>query len=189
MDKNYGGLKKEILHNVDILAGIAIKRGAKNIIEYLFEVKQRLINNHFNLVVLGAFKRGKTTFLNALLGTDILSTDVLPLTSVVTLIRYGQEIGTEVVFLNGETKNIASEQLADYVTESGNPANEKRVKSVHLEYPSTYLKDDLILIDTPGVGSIYQNNTDETYDYLPKVDAAVFLLSSDQPLSRSEIDF
>ena len=56
-------------------------------------------------------------------------------------------------------------------------------------YPSTYLKDGVRLIDTPGVGSVYQHNTDVAYHYLPKSDAALFLLSVEQPVSQAELDF
>ncbi len=45
------------------------------------------------------------------------------------------------------------------------------------------------LIDTPGVGSVYQHNTDIAYQYIPKSDAALFLLSVVQPVSRAELDF
>lgn len=189
MDQGYGKLKTEVLKNMDILDDVANSREACNLSEYLYEIKQKLIDDSFNLVVLGEFKRGKTTFLNAFLGADILPTDVLPLTSIVTLIRFGQEIRIEVNFINGDIKTITPDELLDYVTEAGNPGNEKKVKQVLLKHPSPYLKDGIMLIDTPGVGSIYQNNTDETYNYLPKVDAAIFLLSSDQPISQSEIEF
>ncbi len=189
MDNVYGDLKTEVIKNLELLESVAGKREAADLSEYLSDIKHKLLQNHFNLVVLGEFKRGKTTFLNAFLGSDILPTDILPLTSIVTLIRFGQEIRIEVNFINGDSKMIASDELLDYVTEAGNPGNEKKVKQVLLEHPSPYLKEGLILIDTPGVGSIYQNNTDETYNYLPKVDAAIFLLSSDQPISQSEIDF
>ncbi|TEB13311.1 dynamin family protein [Pelotomaculum propionicicum] len=189
MDRSYGKLKTEVLKNIDMLESVATMREARSMFEYLEEIKQNLLNDRFNLVVLGEFKRGKTTFLNALLGTDILPTDVLPLTSIVTLIRFGKEIKIEVIFLNGDTKTITPGELPGYVTEAGNPGNKKKVKEVCLEHPSTYLKEGIMLIDTPGVGSIYQNNTDETYSYLPKVDAAIFLLSSDQPISQSEIGF
>ena len=56
-------------------------------------------------------------------------------------------------------------------------------------YPSPYLKDGVRLVDTPGVGSVYIHNTDVAYRYLPKSDAALFLLSVDQPASSAEIEF
>lgn len=189
MDKSYGELKTGIINSLESVAGVTGEREAGELSAYLSEIKQKLHHDVFNLVVLGEFKRGKTTFLNALLGADILPTDILPLTSIVTLIRYGQDIRIEVDFISGDTSTITPAELLDYVTEAGNPGNEKKVKQVLLEYPSPYLKEGIILIDTPGVGSIYQSNTDETYKYLPKVDAAIFLLSSDQPISQSEIAF
>jgi len=55
----------------------------------------------------------------------------------------------------------------------GNPRNEKDVQEVIITYPSSYLKDGVKLIDTPGVGSVYEHNTDVAYQYLPKSDAAL----------------
>ncbi|OPY59211.1 MAG: Bacterial dynamin-like protein [Pelotomaculum sp. PtaU1.Bin035] len=189
MEQSYGKLKTEVLKNLGLLEDIANQREVAHIAEYLEEIKQKLLQGRFNLVVLGEFKRGKTTFLNALLGADLLPTAVVPLTSIVTLIRYGEKFSAKVTFLDEHVEETTLGEMPAYITEEGNPGNEKKVKLVELEYPSPYLKDGVVLIDTPGVGSIYQNNTDETYNYLPKLDAAIFLLSSDQPISQSELDF
>lgn len=188
-DNSYGHLKGETLRQLTVLESCARRREAEHLAVYIKEVGEKLVQDRFNLVVLGEFKRGKTTFLNALLGAELLPTAVVPLTSIVTIIQYGNHLKSSVLFLNGDIKEIGISELPGYVTEEGNPKNEKNVKLVQLEYPSPYLKEGVLLIDTPGVGSIYQNNTDETYNYLPKVDAAIFLLSSDQPISQSELDF
>lgn len=140
-------------------------------------------------MVLGQFKRGKTTFINSLLGAEVLPTAVVPLTSIVTVISYGETLKITVVFKDGSTQDIRLEQLPEYITEAQNPNNIKNVKEVRILYPSPYLKDGVRLIDTPGVGSIYRNNTDETYNYIPKVDAAIFLLSVDPPISQAEVEF
>ncbi|RMG72878.1 MAG: dynamin, partial [Nitrospirae bacterium] len=153
------------------------------------ELQDKLLQNRFNLVVVGQFKRGKTTFINALLGEDLLPTAVVPLTSIVTVIEYGRFIEIKVYFLNGTQQSIPVESLPEYVTEKGNPRNEKNVAEVLIRYPSDYLKDGVRLIDTPGVGSVYQHNTDVAYEYLPRSDATVFLISVDQPLSKAEVDF
>jgi len=79
--------------------------------------------------------------------------------------------------------------LDGYVTEKGNPNNEKGVKQVVIEYPSDFLKDGITLIDTPGVGSVFQHNTDVTYEFLPKLDAAIFLFTIDSPVAQNELDF
>ncbi|MFZ5633240.1 MAG: dynamin family protein [Bacillota bacterium] len=189
MDSGYGYLKKEVQNELEAVMSCARQRKSVYLADYLKEAGEKLGQDKFNLVVLGEFKRGKTTFLNALLGAEILPTAVVPLTSIVTTIQYGETLKCKVVFQNGDIKEIPLSEVADYVTEEGNPTNEKKVKLVEIEYPSPYLKEGLLLIDTPGVGSIYRNNTDETYNFLPKVDAAIFLLSSDQPLSQTEIEF
>ena len=153
------------------------------------ELREKIETNAFNLVVIGQFKRGKTSLINALLGADILPVAVVPLTSIVTLITYGDVLKIEVFFNDGRVSEIGPENLSEYVTEKGNPKNGKDVSEVVITYPSPYLKDGVRLIDTPGVGSIYQHNTDVAYRYLPKSDAALFLLSVDQPMGKAELNF
>jgi len=153
------------------------------------ELRDKIRTDTFNLVVVGQFKRGKTSLINALLGNAILPVSVVPLTSIVTIMTYGEALRVSVHFNDGRTMEISSESIHEYVTEKGNPKNAKDVREVVLTYPSSYLRDGVRLIDTPGVGSIYQHNTDVAYRYLPKSDAALFLLSVDQPMSKSEIDF
>jgi len=181
---NYSHLKERLIEVIDEVSGIdAFHRCPCN------ELKEKLEKNHFNLVVVGQFKRGKTTFINALLGDEILPTAVVPLTSIVTIIEFGRSLKGTVYFIDGRTKEIPTAQLHEYVTERGNPKNEKGVREVVITYPSQYLKDGVRLIDTPGVGSVYQHNTDVAYEYLPKADAAIFLISVEQPLSQPELEF
>ncbi|MGO9377151.1 MAG: dynamin family protein [Dissulfurispiraceae bacterium] len=181
---DYSNLKGEILQCIDELLDIESIPGS-----FCNELKEKIIANTFNLVVVGQFKRGKTSLINALLGADILPVAVVPLTSIVTIMKYGEALRLLVFFNDGKVVDIAPEDLPDYVTEKGNPRNIRDVSEVVIDYPSPYLKDGVRLIDTPGVGSIYQHNTDVAYHYLPKSDAAVFLLSVDQPMSRAELDF
>ncbi len=153
------------------------------------DLREKIETNIFNLVVVGQFKRGKTSLINALLGADILPVAVVPLTSIATIMTYGEALRIKVFFTNGRIAEIRPESLTEYVTEKGNPKNIKEVSEVVVTFPSPYLKDGVRLIDTPGVGSVYQHNTDVAYQYLPKSDAALFLLSVDQPMSRAELDF
>jgi hypothetical protein len=107
----------------------------------------------------------------------------------VTVLKYGEEETVEVFFENGSRRMIPRDELVGYVTERGNPGNGKGVKQVEISFPSQYLKDGVSIIDTPGVGSTFENNTEMTYNYLPNVDAALFLLAVDPPISQSEIAF
>jgi len=183
LDK-YSVIKKEIIQCIDSLESLNDFNNFP-----CKELRQKVEDNVFNLVVLGQFKRGKTSLINALLGEEILPTAVVPLTSIATIIKYGEKLNIKVYFNNDNVIEIPPEKLNQYVTEKGNPKNVKDVREVVITYPSPYLKDGVRLIDTPGVGSVYQHNTDVAYQYLPKSDAAVFLLSVDQPVSQAELDF
>lgn len=155
----------------------------------LTALQARFSAHAFNLVVAGEFKRGKSTLINALVGANLLPTGVVPLTSVVTLLRYGDVAAASVTFEGGEARSIPLEILADYVTERGNPDNAKHVREVVVAFPAIWLKGGIRLVDTPGVGSVHSQNSEVTSRYLPEADAVIFVVSADQPLSRNELDF
>jgi len=133
--------------------------------------------------------RGKSTLINALLGAELLPTAVVPLTSVVTILGFGPAPAATVEFTDGRETTIEPAHLADFITERGNPNNEKGVAQVYVSFPADLLRDGVRLIDTPGVGSVYKSNTEITYLFLPQADAAIFLISADQPISQDELDF
>jgi GTPase SAR1 family protein len=180
----YAQLKEDLFQCMDAMLRVENIRGCA-----CEELQEKMRTNAFNLVVVGQFKRGKTSLINALLSADILPVAVVPLTSIVTIMTWGEALRIKVAFNDGRMAEIRPESLSEYVTEKGNPKNIKNVSEVIVAYPSPYLKDGVRLIDTPGVGSIYQHNTDVAYQYLPKSDAALFLLSVDQPMSSAEVDF
>jgi GTPase SAR1 family protein len=152
-------------------------------------LRLKLTGRTFNLVVAGEFKRGKTSVVNALLGADVLPTGVVPLTSIVTLLRHGAKPGAEVRFEDGHTETIALDRVGGYVTERDNPKNSKRVREVEVAFPAPWLGQRFRLIDTPGIGSAYSHNTDVTHAYLPQADAVIFVASVEQPVSQSELEF
>lgn len=180
----YAHLRDEILGHLRDLVPVQAVRECP-----CEELREKLLSSSFNLVVLGQFKRGKTSLINALLGASILPVGVVPLTSIPTVLTYGEALRSKVYLNDGQVLEVRPENLAEYITEKGNPRNVKTVSHALVTYPSDYLKDGVRIIDTPGVGSVYQHNTDVAYQYLPKSDAALFLLSVDQPLSQAELDF
>ena len=152
-------------------------------------IRTKFAEHAFNLVVAGEFKRGKSTLINALLGANLLPTGVVPLTSVVTLLRHGDVAAAAVLFESGETRSVPLEALPGYVTERENPGNSKHVREVVVDFPSEWLKDGIRLVDTPGVGSVHGHNSEVTSRYLPEADAVIFMVSADQPMGRNELDF
>ena len=95
---------------------------------FLANIRAKLEDEAFNLVILGQFKRGKSTFINALLGESILPTAIVPLTSVLTILRYGPELKIEVHYLDGRQELISLPDLPSFITERGNPENGKGVR-------------------------------------------------------------
>lgn len=160
-------------------------------------LQSRLVEGRFHLAVLGQFKRGKSTLLNALLGDDLLPTDILPVTAIPTFISAGAEISIQVHFLDrAEPEHIqaADKQglasvLADYVTEAGNPHNQRQVSRVEIRHPAKLLQQGVVLIDTPGIGSTLRHNTEVAHQVLPQCDAALFLVSPDPPITEMELDY
>lgn len=171
------------------LADLARRRANDGNAERVEQLLEKLQTQTFSLVVFGEFKRGKTTFINALLGEDLLPSAVVPLTSVVTILRFGLQRQVTVEFLDGHSETIPVEGLPEYVTERGNPENRRQVKVVYVNVPSPLLRGGLQLVDTPGVGSVYDHNTEATREFLPHVDGAILLVASDPPISRGECEF
>jgi len=147
--------------------------------------RRRIAEDDLYVVAIGEFKRGKSTLLNALIGRPILPVGVVPLTSVVTVLR--REAERAVANLDDGTEiSIDPERLAEYVTEEGNPGNRQRLARVDVCLPELDLPRHVALIDTPGLGSVYESGTDHTLGFLPQLDVALVVLSVDQPLTEAE---
>jgi ribosome biogenesis GTPase A len=155
----------------------------------LLSLERKLASNQLHLAVLGQMKRGKSSFINALMGAEILPTGVLPVTAVITEIKYGLTPEAIILYTTGAREQVDLGTLADYITESGNPGNKKQVASVELAYPSPFLESGIILIDTPGIGSTHAHNTRTTEGYLEQVDAGIVVLSVDPPITEVESHF
>lgn len=180
----YAELQADLLRVIDGLA-----RFEQPCLQACVGLEEKLREERFNLVTVGQFKRGKTCLVNALLRDDLLPSSVVPLTSVSTVIRYGEVLEIAVDFLDGSSQPIAREELEAYVTETLNPRNAKAVKEVRIAFPAPLLQNGVELVDTPGVGSVHGHNTATAYAILPRCDAALFLLSADQPPGEAELAF
>ena len=160
-------------------------------------LKDRLTDGRFHLTLLGQFKRGKSTLLNALISEPILPVSVIPLTSVPTFIHFGSESMIRVHYGDnrsveefvGESTSDRTDFLVKYVTEEGNPKNRLGVTEVEVVSPASILSKGVVLIDTPGIGSTYRHNTQATLNFLQQCDAALFLISADPPITDVELDF
>jgi GTP-binding protein EngB required for normal cell division len=150
----------------------------------------RLAEDRFTVVVAGRFSRGKSSLMNAVLGLDRLPTGIVPLTSVITYVRYGT---SERVLLNYERTRLRGEatlqELPDYVTERGNPGNVKRIQSAEIQLPAEILRRGFFFVDTPGLGSAIFENTQTTERFIPEIDVLILVTSYESPLTDDEMRF
>jgi hypothetical protein len=148
----------------------------------------RLDAARMRVLVAGEAKRGKSTLINALLGREVLPSGVTPLTAVTTTVRYGDDEHAEVRFRDGHDEKHPLAALTDLVTERGNPGNRRGIADVTVYLAAPVLAGGVELVDTPGTGSVFEWDTETAHEALRSMDAAVFVLTADPPVSASERD-
>lgn len=169
------------------LARLAGDAGAEGVAAEARSLAERVVEGRFYVACLGQFKRGKSSLLNALVGVPLLPVGVVPVTSVVTVVRFGERNAARVRFSDGHEQEIGVDDLAGFVSEEGNPSNRQAVAVVELFVPSLLLKSGMCLVDTPGLGSVFEGNSAVTRGFVPHIDAGLVVLGADPPISADEL--
>jgi Dynamin family len=177
-----GGVQS--LHRLRELAG---ELGAVRVAEEARDLAVRVSEGRFFLACIGQCKRGKSTLINALIGEPILPSGFIPVTTVPTVVRYGEERAARIRCRSAEWQEIALNDLSLYVSEEHNAENKRGLAGVEVFIPSPLLKDGMCLVDTPGLGSVFAGNTASTEDFLPRIDAGLVVLGGDPPLAGEEL--
>lgn len=147
---------------------------------------ERWTARRFAVLIVGEFKRGKSTLLNALVGEDLLPTGVAPVTAVATGVRSGPRRRAVAHFRDGTEREVPPEEVGDYVDEARNAGNRRGVARVDVELPEGP-PPGVVLVDVPGLGSIHRHNTESALAALPDADAALVVASVDPPLGEAEL--
>jgi len=142
---------------------------------------------HLEIAVFGRVNAGKSSLLNWWLAQPLLPTGITPITAVPTRIRYGAAL--RILVRTGALRpiEISPEQLASYVTERDNPGNSRQVLEITIEIPAERLKQDVCLVDTPGLGSLATAGAAQTLEYLPRCDLGVMLIEAGAPVSPDDV--
>jgi small GTP-binding protein len=114
----------------------------------------------FLLVIVGEFNAGKSAFINALVGADVMPEGVTPTTSVINQLRYGPE----------PTVTMQADGI------------------ILREYPAEFL-DEITVVDTPGTNAIIREHEALTQQFVPRSDLVLFVTSADRPFTESEREF
>jgi ribosome biogenesis GTPase A/uncharacterized coiled-coil protein SlyX len=189
----------DVVSSLRDLMTLAGRVGAKSLGGRLgTDLVQKLEADRFHLVVVGEFNHGKTTFVNALLGANILPVGVTPTTAVIHHLEYSPEPRAEVVFASGRRQELPFAEVKMFSVGGEKaphhsigeakppPADEGEVKYLEVSYPAELLRERIVLVDTPGVNDLSLQRADITYSYIPRSDAVLFLLDAGQPLKESE---
>jgi dynamin family protein len=179
-----GEMTMDALHELEQLA---VRAQAQEVASEARALRDRAAEGRFYVACVGQFKRGKSTLLNALVGTEVFPTGVVPVTSVPTVLRYGAP-AVRIRRRTGDWMGIEAKALVDFVSEERNPGNTKEVLAVEVFVLSPLLAAGLCFVDTPGLGSVFAANTAATREFVPHLDAAPVVLGADPPLAGEELE-
>lgn len=158
----------------------------------LVEIKNKISNNREDIVpVLGMQGMGKSTLINSILAENILPNEADETTCVPVEVKYGEEKKAEVYFANSDKIEIVYtiEQLREYVDNNYNNGNEKNVEKIVLFRPLEILKNGLVIVDLPGVGSLTKNNENTTKKYIENLSCALFVIPTVPTIRKHEEAF
>lgn len=140
-----------------------------------------------DIVVFGQFKAGKSSFLNHLIGKDVLPVGVIPVTAVITRIQHGPREKAQIFLFNGASFEVSVDQVGQYITEKNNSNNQKQVERIEIELPIPEELRDFRFVDTPGLGSIFKHNTATAQEWFCYSGLALILIASNAPLSDHDL--
>jgi GTP-binding protein EngB required for normal cell division len=188
LGENQRALKARLLERLGELATIAERTGMRTLAADIRNERiPKLADERFHLVVLGEFNHGKSTFVNALLGARVLPTGITPTTAVINRVVWAHTPTAHALTRSGEKVQLTPLELEDWVTVEGGRAAD--IAHVEVGYPADILRDQIVLVDTPGVNDLNEQRAEVTYGYVPRADAVIFLLDAGQALKDSEREF
>jgi GTP-binding protein EngB required for normal cell division len=170
-----------------LLEQITTRNGLVEFRPRINALASRLEDDSFEVALFGRVSSGKSSLLNALLGTNVLPVGVNPITAVPTKLRYGANLKAAVTYRDGRSTLVSVEELSRLVTEQGNPGNLANIVRAIVEVPSPRLQQGILLVDTPGLGSLARRGAAETLAYLPSADLALLLIDAGATLNEEDL--
>ncbi|WNS46312.1 dynamin family protein [Paenibacillus sp. MMS20-IR301] len=201
---SYRARRKQIMDAIDEVGCTARELKAESVERVLQVTKEGLADDVFRIVVVGEFSRGKSTFVNGLLGRRVLPSSANPTTTVLSKIVYAEQQYYRLHYRDG--RDIMSVTEAEFQSivapEEPDPDDllmlQQRdhalqeygaVSYAEIGYPAALCQGGVELIDTPGTNDLDAAREEITYKFIPEADAAIFVLSTRPPLTETELDF
>jgi len=174
------------------------KLGFQTSADRFAEMSEAVQKKQLTVVTVGEMRRGKSSMLNALLGEkNLFPVDISVCTNVVTIVRYGETEHIEALMTRYDdqgtpqhySETLTRDEIVNYVSEKGNPNNHKNVELLEITVPNPLLKNGVVFVDTPGVGSLNIAHAEVTFGFLPNADLLLFTTDAVNGMTKAEITF
>ncbi|GAB4459255.1 MAG: hypothetical protein OHK0029_21590 [Armatimonadaceae bacterium] len=193
---------QELRSRVDVMLqamnGAASRFGLPNAPEGTETARTRMLDDQYTILVMGEAKRGKSTFLNALIGQDLLPTDVDIATNQVFHVQWAEHPGYRLRYEDETTLSIQATELTQHGSEAEDavstdelvtmPVRRPPLRWIEVEGPFTFIPPNIRFLDSPGLGSLHAEHGRITRRFVPQSDAVIFVLSSAAPMGKFERD-
>ncbi len=188
--KEYAERRARVAACLDELAQVNEEAGQHGRAERIREQSAAVAHQRFTLLVLGEFKRGKSTLINTLLGADTLPVGAAPTTAVLTRVSYGDEVSARLLLDDGSERSVPVDRLAEEITlaqsdEADNQRRLARIVRAEVTVPAAICRNGVDIVDSPGLGE-HTRRTEVTHQALPTADAVIFVSDAAQLGSEDE---
>ncbi len=187
---NYQTMLTQVNESMSALGGVCGELGLEEYAASLRGSQERMKNRVFSVGVMGEFRRGKSTVINALLGRSIVPSDIVPTSATLNYIRWDAAPRAEIAFKDGTHKEVGVDELSRYITKitKDSEAIAATVEKSVVYYPCPFCQNGVEIVDTPGLNDDERMNA-ISEQVVPSLDAIVMVLVPDSPFSQSEAEF
>ena len=184
----------DIIAAIDQGRKIATSRGRSDLDEHLDQTRKRLAARRIPVVVVGEFKQGKSTLVNALLQSAVCPVDADVVTAMPTMIHYAEQPSVTRYLISEDGNRVEGEPmpldaLHRLVTEEADPGSVERQRTIEVGLPHRMLRSGLALVDTPGVGGLDSGHGHLTLGALSEAEGVLFVTDAAQELTEPELEF
>jgi Dynamin family len=168
---------------------IAERSGRTDLASRLRANRERIRRTGVTIAIVGEFKKGKSTLVNALVNAEVCPSDPVDATVVPIAVTHGEDLTATVEFKGRPSEKIELTQISEFGTEAGNEDNHLRVTRIEVELPRRLLASGLVVLDTPGVGGLESAAGALNLATLERADGVLFVTDCSQELTAPELAY
>lgn len=143
-----------------------------------------------NVMIMGEFSTGKSSFINALIGQEILKTNDTPTTAVITKISYGNSDKVLVHYVDGRLEEETTKKFEKLTSVTKNKKKNKiheNISYVERFIPVDYLKN-INIIDSPGLNDTCKEHVEVTKRFVNNTDMILWIFTIQNAGTKSEVE-